>query len=67
MSNQPPPAQPPLGQIAAYPDDYDPGLLFAIPRAEQRATLGISGTLPFFGMDIWNAYEMSWLNLRGKP
>lgn len=67
MSNQPPPAQPPLGQIAAYPDDYDPGLLFALPRAEQRATLGISGTLPFFGMDIWNAYEMSWLNLRGKP
>jgi 7-cyano-7-deazaguanine reductase len=27
----------------------------------------MTGTLPFFGMDIWNAYEMSWLNLRGKP
>ncbi len=26
-----------------------------------------SGTLPFFGMDIWNAYELSWLNMRGKP
>jgi len=38
-----------------------------MPRAEQRATLGITGTLPFFGMDIWNAYEMSWLTLRGKP
>jgi 7-cyano-7-deazaguanine reductase len=42
-------------------------LLFAMPRAEQRAALGITGTLPFFGMDVWNAYEMSWLNLRGKP
>lgn len=67
MSNNQPPTQPPLGQTAAYPDDYDPGLLFAIPRAAQRATLGIAGTLPFFGVDIWNAYEMSWLNLRGKP
>jgi 7-cyano-7-deazaguanine reductase len=27
----------------------------------------ISGTLPFFGADIWTAYEISWLNLRGKP
>ncbi|MBS1187946.1 MAG: queF [Burkholderiaceae bacterium] len=23
--------------------------------------------MPFFGIDIWNAYELSWLNLRGKP
>jgi 7-cyano-7-deazaguanine reductase len=67
MSNKQPPAQPPLGQISFYPAAYDPGLLFPIPRAEQRATLGMTGTLPFFGMDIWNAYEMSWLNLRGKP
>jgi len=67
MSNNQPPAQPPLGQISFYPAAYDPGLLFPIPRAEQRATLGMTGTLPFFGMDIWNAYEMSWLNLRGKP
>jgi 7-cyano-7-deazaguanine reductase len=38
-----------------------------MPRAEKRAELGLSGTLPFFGMDIWNAYELSWLNQRGKP
>ncbi|MDR0934239.1 MAG: NADPH-dependent 7-cyano-7-deazaguanine reductase QueF, partial [Burkholderiaceae bacterium] len=25
------------------------------------------GTLPFYGLDIWNAYELSWLNMRGKP
>jgi 7-cyano-7-deazaguanine reductase len=67
MSNKQPPAQPPLGKTSSYPNDYDPGLLFPIPRAEQRATLGMTGTLPFFGMDIWNAYEMSWLNQRGKP
>jgi 7-cyano-7-deazaguanine reductase len=29
--------------------------------------LQLSGTLPFFGVDIWNAYELSWLNMRGKP
>jgi 7-cyano-7-deazaguanine reductase len=67
MSDKQPPALPPLGQTSFYPAAYDPGLLFAMPRAEKRNTLGISATLPFFGMDIWNAYEMSWLNLRGKP
>ena len=61
------PANSPLGKISSYAADYDPGRLFAMPRADQRASLGITGTLPFFGMDIWNAYEMSWLNLRGKP
>lgn len=67
MSYPQPPANLPLGQATSYPADYDPGLLFAFPRADQRAALGITGTLPFFGMDVWNAYEMSWLNLRGKP
>jgi 7-cyano-7-deazaguanine reductase len=67
MSNKQPPSQPPLGQTSFYPAAYDSGLLFSMPRAEQRNTLGITATLPFFGMDIWNAYEMSWLNLRGKP
>ena len=23
--------------------------------------------LPFFGADLWTAFELSWLNLRGKP
>lgn len=57
----------PLGKPAAYGGDYDPGLLFPIARQPKRDELGISGTLPFFGIDIWNAYELSWLNLRGKP
>jgi 7-cyano-7-deazaguanine reductase len=67
MNTSQTPAHFPLGQSSTYPANYDASLLFPIPRAEQRATLGIIGTVPFFGMDIWNAYEMSWLNLRGKP
>ncbi|MCA1324052.1 NADPH-dependent 7-cyano-7-deazaguanine reductase QueF [Herbaspirillum sp. alder98] len=57
----------PLGKHSAYPAAYDPALLFPIPRAPKRAELQITGTLPFFGVDIWTAYEISWLNLRGKP
>ncbi|MBI1834716.1 MAG: NADPH-dependent 7-cyano-7-deazaguanine reductase QueF [Burkholderiales bacterium] len=61
-----------LGKTSAYETDYNPKLLFPIPRAEKRAELGLAtdgkaATLPFFGMDFWNAYEVSWLNLRGKP
>jgi 7-cyano-7-deazaguanine reductase len=57
----------PLGKPAAYQAHYNPSLLFSIARQEKRNELGIAGTLPFFGIDIWNAYEVSWLNLRGKP
>ena len=62
-----PPSDSPLGKTTGYLNSYDPGLLFPMARSEKRAELGISGSLPFFGMDIWNAYEVSWLNLRGKP
>jgi 7-cyano-7-deazaguanine reductase len=57
----------PLGKTSAYRTDYAPELLFPIPRQGKRDELQLSGTLPFFGVDIWNAYELSWLNLRGKP
>ena len=57
----------PLGKSSAYPDRYDASLLFAIPRAPQRAAIGIGDALPFHGVDIWNAYELSWLDARGKP
>ncbi len=56
-----------LGKNSAYITQYDPSLLFPIARAHKRAEIGLTGTLPFFGLDIWNAYEVSWLNLRGKP
>ncbi|MEM4987072.1 NADPH-dependent 7-cyano-7-deazaguanine reductase QueF [Collimonas sp. H4R21] len=57
----------PLGKPAAYQTQYQPSLLFPIARLGKREEIGISGTLPFFGVDIWNAYEVSWLSLRGKP
>ena len=57
----------PLGRPAVYPGHYDPGLLFAIDRAPQRAALGIGARLPFMGADVWNAYELGWLDPRGRP
>ncbi|SFG17542.1 7-cyano-7-deazaguanine reductase [Duganella sp. CF458] len=65
MSNLP--EQSPLGKTSAYRTDYAPELLFPIPRQAKRDELGLKGTLPFFGVDIWNGYELSWLNMRGKP
>lgn len=56
-----------LGKPVTYASQYDPGLLFPIPRADKRAELGIAATLPFIGVDIWNAFELSWLDARGKP
>jgi 7-cyano-7-deazaguanine reductase len=57
-----------LGQSVDYPRDYDPALLFAIPRANGRNGIGLDGaTLPFVGTDRWHAYELSWLDPRGKP
>ncbi len=56
-----------LGRVVAPPTAYDPSLLFAIPRAAGRAELGFGDPLPFIGVDIWNAYEMGWLDARGRP
>jgi 7-cyano-7-deazaguanine reductase len=58
-----------LGQQSAYPNQYDPSLLFPIARSDNRSSLGLNSqsTPPFFGVDIWNAYELAWLNLKGKP
>ncbi len=61
------PEQSPLGQSTVYADRYEPSLLFPIPRAGKRAEIGVGDTLPFHGVDIWNAYELSWLDARGKP
>lgn len=60
-------ANSPLGKVSAYQSQYAPELLFPIARQGKRDELQLVGTLPFFGVDIWNAYELSWLNMRGKP
>lgn len=58
----------PLGKPTEYRADYAPELLYPIPRQLKRDELGIAGeALPFVGEDIWNAYEVSWLNPKGKP
>lgn len=60
-------ADSPLGRAATYPERHDPGLLFSIERAPQRALLGFDGAPPFGGVDLWTAYEVSWLDGAGKP
>ena len=58
----------PLGADTEYVNQYDPGLLYPIPRHLNWENQGIDrSTLPFAGIDIWNAYEISWLNSKGKP
>lgn len=57
----------PLGQKTDYIEMYDAELLFPIPRESKRFELNIPSKLPFHGMDIWNAYEISWLNPQGLP
>ena len=59
--------QSPMGKASAYADEYDASLLFPIARAGKREEIGVTAQAPFFGADMWTAYELSWLNLRGKP
>jgi 7-cyano-7-deazaguanine reductase len=72
LKNYPPPFaslnDSPLGKETSYASQYDPTLLFPIPRKSKRDEIGVNEQqMPFDGTDIWNAYEISWLNLNGKP
>ena len=63
----------PLGRSTDYVDEYTPSLLCPVPRWDARESLELEAlgdedtSLPFHGTDIWNAYEFTWLNTRGKP
>ncbi|MDA8448774.1 NADPH-dependent 7-cyano-7-deazaguanine reductase QueF [Acidovorax sp. NCPPB 3859] len=61
------PDQSQLGRVSGYTDQYDASLLFPLPRQPKRDEIGVTGAPPFFGADLWTAFELSWLNLRGKP
>lgn len=62
------PAALPLGRQVEFPRRYDPGLLVGLPRAPERARLGLEdGRWPHHGGDLWRAWEVSWLDPRGKP
>lgn len=57
-----------LGANSDYPDQYAPELLEALPRARGRDLIGVDEqNLPFSGFDLWTAFELSWLNAKGKP
>jgi 7-cyano-7-deazaguanine reductase len=56
----------PLGKNSEYVTQYDAGLLCAIPRALSWKQYGYDSS-PYCGVDIWNAYEISWLNSNGLP
>ena len=56
-----------LGKKTIYPRTYDKKLLFPIPRSENRHNIGIGESLPFKGFDLWTAWEVSFLNHKGKP
>ena len=57
----------PLGRETGYPHKYAPEVLYAIARADSRASLGIGGDLPFRGVDTWNAWELTWLAAGRRP
>ncbi len=57
----------PLGHATTYADAYDPRLLFPVERAPLRAELPLALPLLWSGADLWTAYELSWLDLQGKP
>ncbi len=56
-----------LGKRTAYSGRYNPALLESLPRKAMRERYGVGERLPFTGVDRWTAYEVSWLNPRGKP
>ena len=58
----------PLGKQVDYPAEYSADILFPIPRHEARDKQGIDQAESLFqGVDIWTAYELSWLDQLGKP
>ncbi|MBN4066942.1 NADPH-dependent 7-cyano-7-deazaguanine reductase QueF [Simkania negevensis] len=58
----------PLGQRVEPLFSYEPSLLFPIKRSLGRKELGLAEErLPFTGSDAWNAYELAFLDLKGKP
>lgn len=56
-----------LGKSVEYAQEYDNSLLQAVPRSLSRDAIKLPSELPFHGHDIWNGYELSWLNTKGKP
>ena len=60
-------SQAPPGRRTGFVSAYTPGLLFPVSRRPKREEVCVPEPLPFRGCDIWNAYELSWLNPGGRP
>ena len=57
-----------LGKKVSGRETYDPNLIVAIPRIENRKQYKIeNNNLPFKGFDIWHAYEFSSMTKNGIP
>ncbi|MFB6320632.1 NADPH-dependent 7-cyano-7-deazaguanine reductase QueF [Saccharicrinis sp. FJH54] len=57
-----------LGKKSQYPQHYNPDVLVAVPRSENRTHYNIDDdALPFCGVDVWHAYEFSFLLEKGLP
>lgn len=58
-----------LGETTSYPKNYDASILFAISRNLGRDEVlkqtGIQADQLIDGVDVWQAFELSWLNLQG--
>ena len=58
----------PLGTTSDYPGHYAPERLFPIPREDNRRRIALEdGRWPWFGEDLWQAWELSWLRPSGVP
>jgi 7-cyano-7-deazaguanine reductase len=56
-----------LGKHTPVVNDYSPQLLHPIPRAVGRGEIDAGGLAAMVGVDVWHAYELSWLGAQGRP
>jgi len=57
-----------LGKNVSAPQQYDKSILVRELRQNNRTHLGLRDSdLPFFGVDLWNNWEISALTSRGLP
>ncbi|MGQ1891123.1 NADPH-dependent 7-cyano-7-deazaguanine reductase QueF [Thermophagus sp. OGC60D27] len=57
-----------LGKPTKYPKQYAPEVLVPVPRHLNRQQYGLRDeSLPFVGVDVWHAYELSFLTQNGLP
>lgn len=57
-----------LGKKSTGSEQYDPTLLVAVPRCENRKQYNLKNeNLPFDGFDIWHGYEFSCMTENGLP